>query len=100
MRNDRGNAPGDRRQRFLLTGMYQLPFGHGRKYLANSNRFVDGVLGGWQVSTIMLAETGPYLTPFDGNPLQSESNLNEVGEARGRAARSNRKLRYFQSNAQ
>ena len=79
LRNDRGNAPGDRRQRFLLTGMYQLPFGHGRKYLANSNKFVDGVLGGWQASTIILAETGPYLTPFDGNPADSQSNLNEAG---------------------
>lgn len=79
LRNDRGNAPGDRRQRFLLTGIYQLPFGQGRKYLANSNRFVEGVLGGWQISSIALAETGPYLTPYDSNPLDSQSNLNEVG---------------------
>jgi hypothetical protein len=77
--NDRGNAPGDRRSRFLLTGIYQLPFGHGRKFLANSNRFANGVLGGWQISSIALAETGPYLTPFDGNPLDSQANLNEVG---------------------
>ena len=79
LRNDRGNAPGDRRQRFLLTGMYQLPFGHGRKFLSTSNKFVDGVLGGWQLSTIILAETGPYLTPYDGNPADSQSNLNEAG---------------------
>ncbi len=79
LRNDRGNAPGDRRQRFLLTGMYQLPFGHGRKFLSNSNRFVNGVLGGWQISSIALAETGPYLTPFDSDPADSQSNLNEVG---------------------
>jgi hypothetical protein len=79
LRNDRGNAPGDRRQRFLLTGIYQLPFGHGRKFLANSNRFANGVLGGWQISSIALAETGPYLTPYDGNPLDSQANLNEVG---------------------
>lgn len=79
LRNDRGNAPGDRRQRFLFTAMYQLPFGHGRKYLANSNTFVNGVFGGWQLSSIALAETGPYLTPYDSNALQSQSNLNEVG---------------------
>ena len=79
LHNNRGNAPGDRRQRFLLSGIYQLPFGKGRKYLANANRLVNGALGGWQVSSLILAETGPYLTAFDGNPLDSQSNLNEVG---------------------
>ncbi len=79
LRDDRGNAPGDRRQRFLFTGIYQLPFGHGRKYLANSNTFVNGVLGGWQLSSIALAETGPYLTPYDSNAAESQANLNEAG---------------------
>jgi hypothetical protein len=78
LRDDRGNAPGDRRSRFLLTGIYQLPFGHGRKFLANSNRFVNGTLGGWQISSIALAETGPYLTPFDSNDAESQANLNEA----------------------
>ncbi|MBV9771867.1 MAG: carboxypeptidase regulatory-like domain-containing protein [Bryobacterales bacterium] len=78
LRDNRGNAPGDRRQRFLLTGIYQLPFGSSRKYLANSNRFVNGVLGGWQLSTIVLAETGPYLTAYDSNAAESQANLNEL----------------------
>jgi hypothetical protein len=78
LQDDRGNAPGDRRQRFLLTGIYQLPFGTGRKYLSNANRFVNGALGGWQLSTIILAETGPYLTPFDSNAAESQANLNEA----------------------
>ena len=33
LRLDRGNDPGVRRSRFLLTGMYQFPFGRGRKFL-------------------------------------------------------------------
>ncbi len=78
LRADRGNAPGDRRQRFLLTGIYQLPFGRSRKYLANSNRFVNGVLGGWQLSSVALAETGPFLTPYDANAAESQANLNEA----------------------
>ena len=79
LRLDRGNDPGVRRSRFLLTGMYQFPFGRGRKFLGNANRAVDALLGGWQLSTITLVETGPYETPWDSNPSDSQANLNEVG---------------------
>ena len=77
LRADRGNDVGVRRGRFLLTGIYQLPFGHNRKFLSHSSSLVNGVLGGWQLSTITLAETGPYLTPYDGNPGDSQANLGE-----------------------
>jgi len=79
MRLDRGNDPGVRRNRFLLTGMYQLPFGRGKKFLANANGTVDAILGGWQLSTITLVESGPYETPWDSNPFDSQANLNELG---------------------
>jgi hypothetical protein len=78
LRNDRGNDPGPRRQRFLFTGLYQLPFGRGRHFLANSNGFVNGALGGWQLSTIILSQTGPFMTANDSNPADSAANLNEL----------------------
>ena len=85
LRNDRGNDPGPRRQRFLFTGLYQLPFGRGRQFLSNSNRFVNGALGGWQLSAILLDQTGPFETATDTNRAQSVSNLNEL--ARGATVR-------------
>jgi len=62
IRQNRGNVVGTRRNRFLLTGTYELPYGHGRRW-SSSSRVVDGFLGGWDVNTITLLETGPYLTP-------------------------------------
>jgi Carboxypeptidase regulatory-like domain len=62
---NRGNVVGTRRQRLLVTGTYELPFGKGRQWLTSSSRVVDGFLGGWNVNTITLLETGPYLTPSD-----------------------------------
>jgi hypothetical protein len=59
---DRGNVAGERRHRFLLTGTYDLPFGQGRPW-SSSSKLVDGVFGGWSLSTVTLLETGPYLTP-------------------------------------
>ncbi len=40
--------------------VYDLPFGKGRAFL-NSNGFVDAVLGGWQLGTTFVLESG---TPF------------------------------------
>ena len=60
----------DFRNRFVLTGLYALPFGRGMKYGSNWNGFENSVLGGWQVNLIYTANSG---TPFDvyyngGNP--------------------------------
>ena len=76
LRLNRGNDPGVRRARFLLTGVYQLPFGRGNRFLANSGP-ANAVLGGWQLSTITLLQTGPYLTAWDSNTDDSQSNLGE-----------------------
>jgi hypothetical protein len=59
---NRGNVIGTRRNRFLLTGTYELPFGQGRQWSSQSRALRD-ILGGWNLNTITLLETGPYLTP-------------------------------------
>ena len=58
---DYGNVNGTRRQRWNTTGVYELPFGHSRSFAANANRFEDTLIGGWQLSSIFLWQTGPYL---------------------------------------
>ena len=60
--DDYGNVEGDRRHRFLLTGIYQLPLGQGRAFL-NTGGWKNALLGGWELNTITLIETGPWLTP-------------------------------------
>ncbi|MGA7318056.1 MAG: carboxypeptidase regulatory-like domain-containing protein, partial [Silvibacterium sp.] len=60
--HNRGNVVGTRRNRFLLTGTYELPFGQGRQWSSSSSA-VNGILGGWNLNTITLLESGPYLTP-------------------------------------
>lgn len=70
-----GNVSGTRRNRMLLTGMYQLPFGKGRQYMT-SGALKDAFLGGWDVTTITLLESGPWLTPsISGSADQSNTNV-------------------------
>ena len=78
LRNNRGNDYATRRHRFLASALYQLPIGKGRKYFANSNQFVNALIGGWQISTVTLLETGPWLTPFI-SPTEDQSGTNILG---------------------
>jgi hypothetical protein len=74
--NDYGNVEGTRRNRFLLTGLYQLPFGRGRTFL-NTGGWRDALLGGWEMSSVTVLETGPWLTPSIGDSFD-QSNTNVV----------------------
>ena len=65
------------RQRFLLTGTYQLPYGAGRTW-QSKNRFVNGALGGWNINTVTLIQTGPFLTPTI-SPTEDQSNTGIIG---------------------
>ena len=62
IKQDLGNVEGTRRHRMLLTGVYQLPFGRGRSWM-NGGGVKDAFLGGWDLTTVTLLETGPWLTP-------------------------------------
>ena len=76
VRSDYGNVEGTRRQRFLFTGLYQLPVGQGHAFL-NTSGWKNAVLGGWQMTTVTLLETGPWLTPSISNSYD-QSNTNVV----------------------
>jgi hypothetical protein len=59
--SDYGNVEGTRHHRALITGAYQLPFGRGHSYLTSG--LLSRILGGWELNTVSLLETGPWLTP-------------------------------------
>jgi outer membrane receptor protein involved in Fe transport len=46
---------------FLLTNIWDLPFGKGKKWLGSPSKVLDYVIGGWQVNAVTTAESGlPY----------------------------------------
>jgi len=76
---DYGNAYGTRRHLWNTTMVYDLPFGRGRRFGSNISRAADLIFGGWQISNILLMESGPYLTPYfpsgQGDPSGTGSGL-------------------------
>lgn len=50
---------------FKLNGIYELPFGNGRKFFSGAHRVIDGIIGGWQISPIVTVSSGAPISLFD-----------------------------------
>ncbi len=59
---DYGPSGFDTRHNLSGTMVYDLPFGRGKQYGGNMNRYVDVVAGGWKVSGTVLAFSGLPVT--------------------------------------
>jgi len=83
LETDKGSSNFDQRQRFVLSSVYELPFGKGKPFL-NSNRFASAALGGWQLSGIFTTQTGLPFTPVmsvDSSNTGTTLRPNLVGNA-------------------
>ena len=60
-RINKGNSSLDQKNVFVASALYDLPFGHGHAIGSNWGRGLELAAGGWQMNTIVQAETG---TPF------------------------------------
>ena len=80
IKSDRGNVVGTPRQRFMVTGTYQLPFGKGQRFAGTG--LLSPIVGGWTVSTVTTMQTGQWLTPtMPAGDDQSNTNLIERSTA-------------------
>jgi hypothetical protein len=61
---NKGSSDNDQRHTFVLSSIYELPFGHGRHWGSNWSGIVDHAFGGWQFNNLISVGTG---TPIDIN---------------------------------
>jgi len=77
---DYGNVYADRRNRWITTSIYDLPFGRGKRFGGNMSRIADMFVGGWRLANIFLWQSGPFETPYfpsgQGDPSGTGSGLN------------------------
>ena len=57
-RLEKGLSTFDTPNQFRLSGVYNLPFGHGRNFGQNWNRVVNAFLGGWNLNGILTEQSG------------------------------------------
>ncbi|MCX6612400.1 MAG: hypothetical protein NTW74_16305, partial [Acidobacteria bacterium] len=57
-RLDRSIDQDDVASRMVISGVYELPFGKGKRFLDKAPKLVNGVLGGWQMNGIGTFQSG------------------------------------------
>ena len=62
------NGPDDsiRRNQVTVYGLYKLPFGRGQQFLGHANGFVNQIVGGWEVTPVLVWSSGlPFTLSYD-----------------------------------
>ncbi|MGE5489038.1 MAG: carboxypeptidase regulatory-like domain-containing protein [bacterium] len=85
-----GSSNFDIRHMFKGYAIYDLPFGRGRRFL-NTNRALDAVLGGWTLSSTVVAQGGNPFTPYMlvNNSFSLSSNNVQYPDVIGNPVRKN-----------
>jgi len=74
------NSDYDVRHLINANGVWDLPLGRGRWLLHDSNKVVNGILGGWQLSGIFRWNSGlPIFSPYDAATWATNWNAQSSG---------------------
>ena len=69
----------DVRNLAVINGTYELPFGHGKASLKNTNSRQEKIAGGWSLSAITTLQSGLPFTPQLGyNPTNNGDSRNPI----------------------
>jgi hypothetical protein len=69
LRQERGLLDMHVAHSFVLSEIWDLPYGHGRRFGSGANRAVDAVLGGWSLDGILTLTAGhPFNITVNGDP--------------------------------
>jgi len=88
--------------RFVMSYIYELPFGRGRRFGSDASALVNWLLGGWQINGITVFQTGTPLafsasnTAGLFNPKTRPNNTGKSGRLSGPVHR--RLNRYFDTS--
>ncbi len=74
----------DIRNTFVVSYIYQLPFGTGKRFL-NHGRLVDEALGGWEVGAVQRYESGQPLPFYCAGSIPGDDNCVRFNAAPGQS---------------
>jgi hypothetical protein len=76
---DKGLATFDARNVGVVNVIYELPFGHGKRYASDLEGWENGLVGGWSVASIITAQSGfPFTPQLSYNPSNTGDTRNPV----------------------
>src|SRR5262249_58944376 len=96
---NRGTAGWSRDHTFVLSQVYELPFGKGKKFLNHLSTAGDYLLGGWQFNSNTTIQSGlPFDNCFDTGGISDTGSCrpNVNGEVKTRTSRDSKgNILYF-----
>jgi hypothetical protein len=76
---DKGLANFDVRNAAAVNGVYELPFGHGKPFLANATGFGNAIASAWSINSILTLQSGfPFTPQLSYNPSNNGDTHNPV----------------------
>lgn len=85
---EHGNSDFDIRNRFVLSYLYELPFGQGKHFASNASSAAERVIGGWQVGGITSVSTGGWFTVTGATSAGAQSDgqqrPDQIGDPNGK----------------
>lgn len=67
LRAEYASADSDLRHNFVFSGLWYLPIGQGQRYFSTWGNVTNAILGGWQLNTIYVMQTGTPVNVIRGN---------------------------------
>ena len=72
LRQERGYLDTQLAQSFVLSEVWEVPFGRGKRFGSHLNRYVNTAFGGWSFGGILTVTTGhPYNITVNGDPANA-----------------------------
>jgi Carboxypeptidase regulatory-like domain/TonB dependent receptor len=68
LKGERSLSSQDVPQRLVISYVYDLPFGHGKRFMADATGFKDKLIAGWGADGVTTLQKGFPLKITDGNP--------------------------------
>src|ERR1700730_16639860 len=72
---EHGPVVPDLRHRFTISSLYELPIGHGRRFMGEMSGIADAFFGGWQVAGITTAQSGEAVTAVMSSDLSNTGSF-------------------------
>jgi hypothetical protein len=72
---EHGPVVPDLRHRFTISYLYELPIGHGRRFMGEMSGIADAFFGGWQVAAITTAQSGEAVTAVMSSDLSNTGSF-------------------------
>ncbi len=74
---NRGRGDFERTHNFVLSQLYELPFGRNHKYLNGINKVADAFIGGWQINSNTTIQSGFHFNvTYDGASADRDTGPN------------------------